>query len=275
MWIERDMARVFDASGGRDIFRAEFIVGCRSWGHAILLLPMVLLLAAPAQAQHVPVFVLNDTNAPPYTTVEGTGYLDAIGTEAFRRAGAELRLVKVPAERGLLLANEGINDGELTRIGGLDAQYPNLVQVPEKLVDWNFAAFSKDASIRADFAVIRMRSVGLIRGWKIYEQAMAGAEHVFTVDDVDELFHLLRADRIDVALYGRWAGLAYIKKHGFTDIRLLRPDLANREMFIYLHKQHADLVPRLAAALRSLKQDGFAERAYRERILPLADGISR
>ena len=57
--------------------------------------------------------------------------------------GVELRLVKLPAERGLINANAGIEDGDLARITGLEKQYPNLVRVPEKLVDLDFTAFSK------------------------------------------------------------------------------------------------------------------------------------
>ena len=66
----------------------------------------------------------------------------------------------------------------------------------------------------------------------------------------------------------RWMGLALIQQQGLKDVRPLEPPLATREMFIYLHKRHAELAPRLADALRALKHDGFYQRAYREKILP-------
>ena len=115
-----------------------------------------------------PVLVLNDTNDAPFTNPDGTGFLDAVAGEAFRRAGLELRLVRLPAERGLQLADKGIHDGDMVRIAGMEQRYPNLVRVPEKLVDWEFAAFSKDRSIPATFDALRGRGVALIRGWKIY-----------------------------------------------------------------------------------------------------------
>lgn len=234
-----------------------------------------ILLALPVGvAAGPPVLVLNDTNAPPYTNQERTGYIDVIATEAFRRAGLDLRLVKLPAERALRLINDGLQDGDLTRVAGLEAQYPNLVRVPEKLVDWDFAAFSKDPSVPADLASIRRRSVGFIRGWKIYEQAMAGVENAIAVEDAEQLFRLLQTDRIEVALYGRWMGLALIKKRGMTSVRPLHPLLANREMFIYLNKRHAEHIPRIAAALRAMKQEHFYERAYREHLLPLSSAVN-
>ncbi|HEX7970655.1 MAG TPA: hypothetical protein VF501_00280, partial [Thiobacillus sp.] len=131
---------------------------------------MLLLMAGLARAADAPILVLNDTNEPPFTTVDGKGFIDAVAGEAFRRVGVRLRLVRLPAERGLLNANAGIEDGDLVRIAGLEARYPNLVRVPEKLLDWEFAAFGKDATLPARWETLRTRPVGHIRGWKLYER---------------------------------------------------------------------------------------------------------
>ncbi|KVW96845.1 hypothetical protein ABW22_07650 [Thiobacillus denitrificans] len=226
-------------------------------------------MAGLARAAALPVLVLNDTNAPPFTAPDQSGFLDAVAGEAFRRAGVELKLVKLPAERALHNANAGIGDGDLARIAGLEAQYPNLVRVPEKLLDWSFTAFSKDASIPARWDVIRQRQVGHIKGWKIYEQQLAGAPHVISVDDAAQLFRLLELDRIEVALHARWLGDALVRQQDIKGVHALDPPLATREMFIYLHKRHAALVPRLAEALRAIKAEGLYDRLYREKVLSL------
>jgi len=238
---------------------------------------VLLLTAGLARAAEAPVLVLvlNDTNEPPFTTADGKGFLDAIAGEAFRRAGVRLRLVKLPAERGLINANAGIEDGDLTRIAGLEAHYPNLVRVPEKLVDWEFAAFGKNAALVANWETLHARPVGHIRGWKIYEQQLAGAPHVVTAEDPAQLFRQLQLNRIEVALYARWQGLSRIRRQELKDVHLLKPSLATREMFIYLHKRHAALVPRLAAALRAIKAEGLYDRLYREKVLSLAEAPAR
>lgn len=228
----------------------------------------LILLSPGAIAAERPVLVLNDTNEPPYTTPERTGFLDVIAGEAFRRIGFELRLVKLPPERGLINANAGIEDGDMARIAGLEKQYPNLMRVPEKLVDWEFSAFSKDTSIPSSWKAIRQRSVGHIKGWKIYEQNLAGAEHVTTADDPGQLFRLLDLNRIEVALYERSLGAALAKQQGLKTVLPLAPPLATREMFIYLNKRHTELVPRLADALRAMKRDGFYQRMYNEKLKP-------
>ncbi|MBI3574293.1 MAG: transporter substrate-binding domain-containing protein [Gammaproteobacteria bacterium] len=228
-----------------------------------------LALALPTTfAAERRVLVLSDPTDPPFTTADRSGLLDVVAGEAFRRVGVELRLVKLPAERGLINANAGIEDGDLSRIAGLEKQYPNLIRVPEKLFDMEFTAFSRDASIPSNWTAIRQRSVGHLKGWKIYEQALAGAERVITADDPAQLFRLLELNRVEVALYSRWLGLAHIKQQGLKDVQPLEPPLATREMFVYLHKRHAQLAPRLADALRALKREGFYQRAYREKLLP-------
>lgn len=241
----------------------------------LFLVSLVSLGAGVVHAASLPELVLNDTNEPPFTTPDGKGFLDAVAGEAFRRAGVRLRLVKLPAERALLNVNAGIEDGELNRIAGLEAQYPNLVRVPEKLVDWTFAAFSKDASIPGRWDAIRRHSVGHIRGWKIYERQLVGAPNVITVVDADQLFRLLQLDRIEVALYGREAGDALIRSQHIRGVHALQPALATREMFIYLNKRHAALVPKLVQALRAIKAEGLYDRLYRERVLAVMQETER
>jgi polar amino acid transport system substrate-binding protein len=234
-----------------------------------------LALAPPgALAAERRMLVLNNANEPPYTTESGDGFIDVVAQEAFRRAGVGLRLVKLPAERALISANEGIEDGDLVRIAGLEQQYPNLIRVPEKLMDWTFAAFSKNAALPGRWDAIRPRAVGHIKGWKIYEQHMAGAPQVTTADDAAQLFRLLALGRIEIALYEHWMGVALAKQQGLREARPLQPALATREMFVYLHKRHAPLVPRVAEALRALKREGFYERAYREKLLPYREAAA-
>ncbi len=221
-----------------------------------------------AFAAERPVLVLNDTNDPPYTTSDRSGFLDVIAGEAFRRVGVELRLIKLPAERGLVSANDGSEDGDMVRIAGLEKLYPNLIRVPEKLVDWEFSAFSKDKTIPSTWPALQQHTIGLIKGWKIYEKAFAEAKYVSTTDDPAQLFRLLEMDRIEVALYERRLGLALMKQQGLKDMQPLAPPLATREMFIYLHRRHATLVPKLAEALRAIKREGFYQRVYNEKLLP-------
>ena len=92
-------------------------------------------------ASHKSVLSINTTTEAPFTTASRNGFLDIVVAEVFKRQGLNYKLVKLPAERGLRNVNQGIDDGDLTRIKGLERIYPNLVRVPEKLLYWEFAAF--------------------------------------------------------------------------------------------------------------------------------------
>jgi polar amino acid transport system substrate-binding protein len=83
-----------------------------------------------------------------------------------------------------------------------------------------------------------------------------GTKSLIKVDSTRLLFTLLQKDRIDVALNARLDGLAMTKDLRISDIKVLEPPLATRRMFPYLHKKHQELVPKLAAALRAMKEDG-------------------
>lgn len=229
---------------------------------------LVLGWCASLQAASPPELVMNNVNAPPFTNAQQTGFLDRVGQEAFRRAGLRLRLVQLPPERGLRNANAGVEDGDLTRIAGIEKRYPDLVRVPEKLIDWRFSVFTNrhDLSVPAHWQSLLPYTVGVMRGWKIAEANLATAKKIVLVDDVDQLFRLLEKKRADAVVYSREMGVWYQHEHDLRDVRLLEPPLESREMFIYLHKKHTARVAPLAAALRSLKQDGTYDRFYQESI---------
>lgn len=187
----------------------------------------LLMVAAASHAAEPAIITLNDTNEPPLTQPDQRGFLDRVAAEAFRRVGAKLQLVKLPAERGLINANAGIIDGDLNRIREIGAQYPNLIRVPEKIFDANFSAYSKDRSIRSSWSDIRQRAVGYIRGWKIFEQQLADAPNVTTAENAEQLFNLLALDRIEVALYDRWVGEAQARQQGIEGVYALTPPRGN------------------------------------------------
>lgn len=256
-------------TGNRDLDQGS---GLRRAGFAPLpRLLAALLVSTSCLAAEPRVLRLNETNAPPFSNPQRTGFYDVVVTEALRRAGLRLEIVTLPAERALLLSDSGASDGELNRNAAVEKAYRNLVRVPEKLGEMQFVAFTKDAAIPASLDAFRGRTVGLVRGWKIYEQALAGRADVISAEDAGQLFSMLDLERVDVALYERSMGRAELDLRAMDQVRTLEPPLFVREQFIYLHRSHAELVPPIAAALRAMKRDGTYQRAYREKI----EGIAR
>ena len=214
---------------------------------------------------------LNTTGKPPLNTPDQTGFMDEVAKEAFRRIGITLKTVQLPAERGLISANEGIEDGEMSRIAGLEHTYHNLIQVPEEIMGWEFVIFSKQSTpISPGWNGLKPYSVAFLNGWKILERNVPQDSDTIKVNTPEQLFTMLKKNRTDLIIYERWCGLLYAKKLDLNDIKVNTPPLAVRKMYIYLNKTHIALIPKLAASLRQLKTDGTYKKLYVNILTPLA-----
>lgn len=206
--------------------------------------------------------VLNCGNSNPYITADGGGFYGLVVQEVFRRLGLEAETVRLPSERALLNANDGIEDGNIARIKGLEKKYPNLMRVPEKVIDFEFVAYSKDSNIPVTgWTSFKSYDVGFITGWKILEKNVTHTKSLTKVKNPRQLFALLVKDRADIIIFERWGGLWWNKELN-ADAHLIMPPVEKREMFMYLHKKHAVLVAEVARALAGMKKDGAYQRIF-------------
>lgn len=216
--------------------------------------------------------VLSTGMREPWTNTEHTGFTDLVVTEVFRRLGvtAEVSVIFARA-RGIRLVDEGVDDGLTAAVAGLEKDYPNLVRVPEKIFDNDFIAATlavDDASqawaIRS-FADLAPYSVAYIIGWQVFDRNLGPVRELTQAKDADQLLTLLSNHRVEVILHERWQVLWLARQKGMN-LRLFEPPLAPVPMYMYLHKKHADLVPKVAAELAAMKQDG-TYRALADRAL--------
>ena len=227
---------------------------------AFLLAGLLLVFGlAPAVAGN-PTLTLSTNNTPLDRKA-----LEQLSQESLRRIGVDLKLVSLPSERSLTAANLGEVDGEGLRVGGLggpDGPYPNLIQVPERFVRISFVAFSKNATISLDngWDSLKPYRIAFINGWKMFEANAQGARVVNKVDKPEQLFRMLDEGRVDLVLYTHADGLLLARNLGLTSVAPLSPALKEVDMYLYLHKKHQALVPKLTQAIRDLKADGSYSR---------------
>lgn len=217
--------------------------------------------------------VLSTGVLDPYTTPAKNGFLDQLIATLFREIGREGEVIIYPTatERGMLNANEGVDDGLAMRVAGLEKQYPNLIRVPEPVAVNDFVAYTTGRRFATDnWAALSPYIVTYIIGWKVFEQNLPQGKEITLVRDADQLFRLLTTQRADVALYERWQGLAKTRAMGIR-VQVLEPPLVRTNMYIYLHKKHAALVPQVAEALARLKRDGTYQRIFDNTLKPYAD----
>jgi polar amino acid transport system substrate-binding protein len=216
--------------------------------------------------------VLSSGVLAPYTTPEHGGFLDVLIEAVFRELGMEAELLIYPTatERGMLNANEGVDDGLAMRVAGLEKQYPNLIRVPEEVAVNDFVGYTLGPAFVTDsWDSLKPYVVSYIIGWKVFEYNVPQGKEITLVRDADQLFGLLANGRADVVLYERWQGLAKSRAMGLK-VKVLEPPLVRTKMYMYLHKKHAALVPRVAAALAKLKQNGTYQRIFDSTLKPYA-----
>ncbi|MBI3283483.1 MAG: transporter substrate-binding domain-containing protein [Burkholderiales bacterium] len=207
--------------------------------------------------------VLNTSFFSPLTSPAHDGALDLFYAELFRRLGLRVEIQPSPAERGLLNANSGIDDGDVARVLGIEQTYRNLLRVPEPVMYYQMVVFSR----HADFSVsgpdsLRPYDVGILTGWKILERKIVGTRSLIKLETGRQLFAMLDKDRIDLAVIEKLEGMHFVQSMGLQDIKILQPALVEGDWFLYLHKKHAALVPKIAAEIRRMKQDGSYRRIF-------------
>lgn len=215
-------------------------------------------------------FNINTIFCDPLNCHDGSGFMDQVTREAFRRIGMAVGFTPVPAKRSIINLNEGMDDGNLARIGGLEAQYANIVPVPEKLLDMEFMAFGKkQGNLPTIDRPEIFGDVAIIRGWKVFEPMVAEANKVMVVSEAEQLFSLLKMDRVETALFEKWQGLWLRHVLGAKGISIAEKPLDVRPVYLYVHVRHRAVVDRLADALREMKADGAYRRIYNRILAPL------
>ena len=125
---------------------------------------------AEAVVTPVAILIVSTSYKSLLSTPDQKGMLDLLVKEAFRRIGLEAEIVFNLTGRSLSDVNEGLADGELNRIEGMEKNFPNLVMVPEPNMVMDFVAFSKRDLPIDGWDSIRGLRVGIVRGGRSWRR---------------------------------------------------------------------------------------------------------
>lgn len=221
-----------------------------------VVLSLFIAFAFPGTAYSQPSLRIGKNSMPPLSMEDDTGLLDRMLLEVFRRVNRRVEFVILPSERALSEANAGLLDGDHGRVAGLEKNYPNLLRVPEANMEWEFVAFAvKPGIVLKGWESLRSYHVGYIVGWKILEENVKAAS-LTKVTTPQQLFALLKNGRVDLVIFERNGGGYQSREQSISGAYAVEPPLTRQDMFLYLNKKHADLVPALAQAIRDMKTDG-------------------
>ncbi len=230
----------------------------------ILLLVMFFFLGNISYAQTT--LRLGSSYYPPITTPNKDGVIDLIYKELARRLDIKIIINELEtAERVLINANRGIDDGDVSRVLGLEKNYPNLISISVPVYHYEMVVFSKDIDFKVEgVESIMPYNIGILRGWKILEKISIGAQSVTSLENSEQVFNMLEKGRIDIALFEKSQGLAILKKMGLKNIKILQPNLLEGNFHLYLHKKHKGLVPIITNELLKMQKDGTLQHIKEE-----------
>lgn len=230
---------------------------------SLMALAFLMLNNAPVFSDDV--FRVSSGIREPLSNLQQTGFNDLITKEVFKRAGYEINILRMPAARALQDLNNGITDADLVRIRKIDTVYPNIRVVPEKIIDFDFVAISKNLDFKPDgWASLKPYEVGIVSGWRILEMNVKSDISVTRVEDTRQLIKILDNDRVDLVVSERWQARLAIKSLAINSLTIHQPPIKTNELFIVVHKRHEKLIPKLTSIIKSMKQDGSFERIYRQ-----------
>jgi polar amino acid transport system substrate-binding protein len=230
-------------------------------GTRTLIFLILLIFASAGRAEQV--IHITSTVGPPMTSADSNGIGDLLIREIFRRIGGyEVRMENHTVPRVLNTVNEGLTDGLSGRIEGLEKDYPNILQVPESIIDFEFVGFSKRPDIISltDWHSLRSYNIAYPSSWVFFENHVRVAKSILKVRTYEQLFDLLQQDRVDIVLFEKLIGMYRLKQRAMADVKLVELPSDPVKLYMYFNKKHAALVPQVAAALRAMKRDG----SYRE-----------
>lgn len=137
--------------------------------HMLSILVLSFFFVTPAQAEKT--LVINTAYSEPLTSADHTGALDLFYHELGKRLGIKIEIQALPAERSLVNANSGVDDGDVSRVVGMEKIYPDLIRVPEAVMHFELVAFSRKENFKVINAdSFKPYSVAIVTGWKILEK---------------------------------------------------------------------------------------------------------
>lgn len=228
------------------------------------------LASPPAPAQPAP-FVIA-THQPP-DNFQGR-WVRLIYAEAFRRLGVPLQVAIYPLQRMTDMVDRGELDGDVGRVHAHGQAHPSLVRVEEPMYEIVFGLYAvKDAprlNRIEDLAGGNWRAVYL-RGVAICENLLkpyVAPEQLIALTTEEQGMVMLQLGRTDLYCSANHTMDDMAARPRFRDAKPLRMALSPGAipLYPYLHRRHAELAPRLAAALRQMRAEGLIER-YRDEAL--------
>ncbi len=226
----------------------------------ILMIFLLGITAVTSASSDEPV-VITSGDSEPYIKKDGTGIIDQVMREAFRRIGREFILKWEPQKRARNSANTGKADGTYGGVVEILDSYPGLIVVPSPYYRTTYVAVSNRPDIKINgWESLKPYTVGYPRGWKIFKNQENHFGQAFPVSGIPNLLKMAVEGRVDIILIERTVFNTNVALEGIDQLHILNPPIDTKELYLFLHKKNLPIQAQLAAALNEMTEDGTLRR---------------
>lgn len=181
--------------------------------------------------------------------------------EIYKKMDIQVSISPMPGKRAQEEATSGTKDGEIMRIYTYGEANPTMIRVPTPYYYLETMAFIKKGSgveIKSKEDLGKYKNVK-VRGVIHTNNITAGLprENVHDINSTEQMMRFLENERADVALTNTVDGVLALKQLGLEkDIVPVEKPLAVLELYHYIHKKNKELVQRVDAVIRKMKESG-------------------
>lgn len=184
----------------------------------------------------------------------------------YEKVGIDITISPLPGRRAQYVASSGELDGEIMRIWTYGDENPNQIRVPTPYYYLEtMAFFLADNDIKIESADdLQKYTIAKVSGVKHTNNITKGLSRVFDVRSTDSLLDFLLFERVEVALTNTIDGDVRRQQLKYRQIDRLAKPLATLPLYHYIHKDHAELVPKIDAAIKEMVDSGELVKLIKE-----------
>ena len=181
--------------------------------------------------------------------------------EAYKQLGITLKFEALPNPRIAGGIDAGSIDGVDFRIA--DTRLGDLQKIGIPIAYEELVVFSTAKRFKvAGYHSLQDYSIGYLSGAKVFEDRLKGMR-IDAAPNLESLFNKLDAGRTDIAVDAR-ASYCKAKKLGLNKVIILEPSLEKILAYHWLSKRHENLMPKVEAVLKKMKQDDVIKKIQDE-----------
>lgn len=175
----------------------------------------------------------------------------------YKKLGIDISITPMPAARAERSVVQGQKDGEVLRVYSYGEEHPSLIRVPTPIYQVETTPFIRmgcNAKVTKaeDLKHYRVAAVKGIRHTNDLEKKNI---RIHKLNSLEQLMKFVSKGRAEIGLSDKNNGELALRRLGIENIKS-GPVICRQNLYHYIHASKEDLVPKLDAIIRKMKQNG-------------------